>query len=259
MSQTCKNPVCAVSPMFCARLCRFQCDHCAHLASDNAPGRCFFCRQSGGALRQTNHGNWAHVGCVLYDPFLNYNELSGNRCSQPIRLCTQGVSCGICARGEVVTPPHVPQPRCALNCASPASGRRVVCPSCRRSAAHVACAQVLGSGWHILVKDSAFDGTATVEILCPSCHDVRLDATSTVARPQYRYIDPRPLEKKHPMTTHADMQNALYTFQDWCCGASGGFRRVGERTGGLCTGACDISEEARMAYMQVVGDWGEGR
>ena len=83
----------------------------------------------------------------------------------------------------------------------------------------------IGSGWHLRWKDVAYDGSVQVEVLCPRCHDVRLDGTSTTHPPRYVQIDQTPgVGESTEIVTNEDYAAARFTFQgvlpvltDDCC------------------------------------------
>ena len=60
----------------------------------------------------------------------------------------------------------------------------------------------------------AFDGSVHVEVLCPSCHDLRLDGTSTTHPPRYVQIDQTPgVEEGGELATDEECAAARFLFQ----------------------------------------------
>ena len=123
-----------------AKKANFVCDHC-HLKPRGAT--CIFCCKAEGALRQTDKGQWAHVGCVLADPTLNFNISEKASCAQERGLlCPRWKSCVRCLRSSIKFPTGTTKLSCSLtNCLHPDQGRRVVCCGCKETACHVSCAQ----------------------------------------------------------------------------------------------------------------------
>lgn len=120
---------------------------------------------------------------------------------------------------------------------------------CKR-ATHISCAQRPGSGWHIILKEidrDAPDTAAPVEITCEDCSDLFLDVSGP--KPIYKQMLPQLTTGAEKYVTDEEYAAADFTFIDMAHGPCFGFTRVGHRAGGLCVGACDSDEKARVQYM----------
>lgn len=113
--------------------------------------------------------------------------------------------------------------------------------------AHVTCAQRMGMGWHL--KLHAGEYQTGVEVLCERCDDAFLDMSGTKLKYKLHGEAERQAAERMAYASDEACANAPFLFQDWCHGYNGGMRRAAERLGGVCTGACDSDEAARMAYL----------
>jgi hypothetical protein len=228
---------------------QFFCDRCVFEGGRDA--QCTLCGHSGGALRRRTDGkSWFHVACVEYNNTFEYRLAKQHH---PSRLCPRNSKCGLCLKQAVPTSARtahkakVRNGRCAfLKCEHRHHTQGLVLcggkgPGCQL-ATHVSCAQQLGSGWHIKLKE--VEDKVGVEILCSACFDCFLDLSGPTSR--YRPTFPQLLLSEGSYVSDAEYAAAPWTFQDWAHGPCFGFTRVGHRGGGLCVGACDSDETARM-------------
>ena len=224
---------------------------------------CSLCPQRGGALRLQLDGTWAHVSCVLYGRFDMSRAAAAH---QTIRLCPRSSGCEICLRnsfrnGHCRALDVAKVKARGWRCSSPCCPDRthtaglVICgtgeggPGCHR-ATHITCAQRPGSGWHMMLKDldpDTTDAGTAVEITCSACNDLFLDVTGR--KPVYRQLLPQLTGDVDKYVSDEAYAAAPFTFMDWAHGPCFGFTRVGHRAGGLCVGACDSDESARMQYV----------
>jgi hypothetical protein len=228
---------------------KFYCDRCAFEGGPDA--QCTLCLHSGGALRQrTDKKSWFHVACVQYNSTFEYPLAKQHNSS---RLCLRNSNCGLCLKQAVPTSDYsahkakVRNRRCAFSgCKHPGHTEGLVLcggqgPGCQL-ATHVSCAQQLGSGWHIKLKEC--EDKVGVEVLCSACSDCVLDLSGPTIRYQ-RTTFPELQLSVGSFVTDAEFAAAPWTFQDWAHGPCFGFTRVGHRGGGLCVGACDSDDMAR--------------
>ena len=248
---------------------RARCSPAAKTARRAHP-ECSLCPQRGGALRLQRDGSWAHVSCVLYGAF-EWKSQPGHsatrlcnrqsRCENCLKhtfrsgITRQGVLAKVKARNwccTVVGCPDRTQVRGLVICGAGAGG-----PGCKH-AAHVSCAQRPGSGWHIMLKEidsSSSDGATVAEITCEDCSDLFLDVSGP--KPVYKHIFPQLTTGAVQYVGDEEYAAADFTFMDWAHGPCFGFTRVGHRAGGVCVGACDSDEGARMQYMATFGNANE--
>lgn len=144
-----------------------------------------------------SHVGRMHVGCVWYNPRVQWPVAKQQRCVPDV-LCARKSGCVRCLRSRVElkqlskAASRAVSKRCAVGgCPDPEQNCNalVQCGGCKKSA-HVSCAQAIRSGWHIQFGlDTQEDGA--VEITCPKCCDVYLDRTTVPSRPAHTALPAR--------------------------------------------------------------------